>query len=193
MDPFSSRFIEILAVEQKPTKKAWYEGTADAVRQNLEYFIETPVDYFLILSGDQLYHMDYQHMVRMAQATNADMVIAALPIDATDAKRMGVLRVGEDDAVTDFYEKPQDKAILDRFLAPRSVLNRAEVDEDSERKYLGSMGIYLFKREALLNMLEHDIRDDFGKCMKGESTRISITGIGKTSGRSSPFTKPISP
>lgn len=163
LDPFTSGFIELLSSEEKPSKKCWYEGTADAVRQNLEYFIESPVDYFLVLSGDQLYHMNYRHMVQVARDTNADVVIASTPVDLSDSKRMGVLRVDEENRVQEFFEKPQDETILERFVTPRRVLDLVDLEVTSKRKYLGSMGIYVFKREVLLEMLQNDIRNDFGK------------------------------
>ncbi len=142
--------IEILGAEQKPGKNVWFQGTADAIRQNLEYLIETPADYFLILSGDQLYHMNFQHMVETAQEKDVDVLVATLPVTRKDAKRMGIMKIDEDQHIIDFYEKPQDDAILDRFTTANNTL-------------LGSMGIYLFKRSSLLKLLLEDMRDDFGK------------------------------
>ncbi len=149
---YGSGFIELLSAEQKPTHKNWFQGTADAVRQNLEYFIETPADYFLILSGDQLYNINFQEMMRFARATRAELVVAALPIDENNAKRMGLLKINGKKAITDFIEKPQEKEILDQYRI-----------SDSPNTYLGSMGIYLFKRETLFRLLKEDSRDDFGK------------------------------
>ncbi|MCB1118787.1 MAG: glucose-1-phosphate adenylyltransferase [Chlamydiia bacterium] len=163
LDGFSSGFIEILTAEQKPYTNSWFQGTADAVRQNLDYFVDTPADYFLILSGDQLYHLNFQEMMRVALTTEADVVVAAQPVDEAHAKRMGLLKVNVNDRVTDFVEKPQEKEVLDQFTAPLSILERANVSAKSGRNYLGSMGIYLFKRETLLNLLLEDNRDDFGK------------------------------
>lgn len=156
-DTFSSGFIELLPAEQRVRGSGWFQGTADAVRQNIDYFIETPVDYFLILSGDQLYNMDFQKMLRFAKQSNADLVIAALPISKDDAKRMGVLQVDDNSLITNFLEKPQEQAALEMFrVSP-------EIAPDAKRCYLGSMGIYLFKREALLKLLHQDSREDFGK------------------------------
>lgn len=163
LDSFKSGFIELLAAEQKPQKKEWYAGTADAVRQNIEYFVETPVDYFLILSGDQLYHMNYQNMVRLAMETDADVVVAALPVNGEDARRMGILKVGEDNLITDFHEKPKEKTVLERFALPHSLNEELGIDSSSNRNYLGSMGIYLFKRQVLLETLASDHYEDFGK------------------------------
>jgi glucose-1-phosphate adenylyltransferase len=163
MDTFSNRFIDILTAEQKHNTKAWYEGTADAVRQNLEYFIETPADYFLILSGDQLYNFDFKEMVGFAMEKDADLVIATIPVAESDAKRMGILKIDETNRITDFYEKPQEKAVLEQLKVDDSILENAGVEPSSQRQYLGSMGIYLFKRQALFDLLQEDPREDFGK------------------------------
>ena len=156
-------FIEILAAEQKPNKSQWFQGTADAVRQNLKCFIEAPVDYFLILSGDQLYHMDYRRMVAQAYATDADLVIGALPIDAQAAKRMGVLQVNDRDQITDFAEKPQTERELQEFYCDEELQKKLGIQTNSKESYLGSMGIYLFKRSVLLDLMLDDPREDFGK------------------------------
>lgn len=159
-DIFNSGFLELLPAEQKPTSKGWFQGTADAVRQNLDYFLEIPVDYFLILSGDQLYTMDYQEMVRAAKATDADLVVASLPITEQESKRMGVLQIDDSGVITGFHEKPQNKSQLENMEIPPS-LRKGSSKKDAN--YLGSMGIYLFKRDALLKLLEEDPREDFGK------------------------------
>lgn len=162
-DRFSSGFLEILSAEQRPSANMWFQGTADAVRQNLEYLVETPVDYFLILSGDQLYNMDFSHMVRFAKATDADLVLSVLPVGPEEARRMGILKVDHEDWITEFYEKPEKKSVLDQLECLPSVLHRTGVSPASNRCYLGSMGIYLFKREALFKLLKTDVREDFGK------------------------------
>lgn len=159
----SSGLVEILTAEQKPTKKSWYQGTADAVRQNLEYLLENPVEYFLILSGDQLYNINFKDMVSFAKATDADVVIAALPVNVQDATRMGILKVNADNYVTDFYEKPQDQVQLQKLRSSNAVIERIGVPFEKKRFYLGSMGIYLFKRKALIDLLNKDPREDFGK------------------------------
>lgn len=160
---FSNGFIDILAAEQKPTAKGWFQGTADAVRQNLEYFVEVPVDYFLILSGDQLYNIDFRAMVNFAQEKDADLVIASIPVNETDAKRMGILKVDDNDQIIDFYEKPKEVELLEKMRSSAKSLERAKVNSESGKQHLGSMGIYLFKREALIKLLAEDPRDDFGQ------------------------------
>lgn len=159
----ASGLIEILTAEQKPTQKSWFQGTADAVRQNIDYLLESPVEYFLILSGDQLYNINFREMLSFAKTTNADVVIAALPVNAQDATRMGVLKVNEDNFITEFFEKPQDRALLQKLRSPQAVIERIGVQSESKRNYLGSMGIYLFKRKALVDLLMKDPREDFGK------------------------------
>lgn len=163
IESFSQGFIEILGAEQKPEKTGWFKGTADAIRQNLEYLIETPAEYFLILSGDQLYHMDFQKMVLMAKQKDVDLLVATLPVNRKDAKRMGIMKVNEDNDIIDFYEKPQDDAVLDRLVTPPSVCEKMGLDAKTDRCFLGSMGIYLFKRSCLFKLLMEDMRDDFGK------------------------------
>lgn len=154
-DLFSNGILEILAAEQKPSQQDWYQGTADAVRQNIEYFLDLPADYFLILSGDQLYSMNFQNFVDFAVETGADLTIAGLQITAKDASRMGVMKTDSNHFITDFIEKPKDEALLLRLRQ----IDRGE----SAKPYLASMGIYLFKRQALLDLLREDPGMDFGK------------------------------
>jgi glucose-1-phosphate adenylyltransferase len=156
-DNFNTGFLRILAAEQKPSKQDWFKGTADAVRQNIEYIQELPVDYFLILSGDQLYSMDYSEMLQTAIKTDADVVVAALPVGVDDCKRMGILKTDERSKIIDFIEKPKDLSVIEHMkLSPGAT-------ENDSQMYLGSMGIYLFKRDALLDLLKEDLREDFGK------------------------------
>jgi glucose-1-phosphate adenylyltransferase len=162
-DSFSSGFIELLGAEQKHAKTDWYKGTADAIRQNLEYLIETPAEYFLILSGDQLYHMDFQRMLLCAMQKDVDVLVATLAVNKKDASRMGIMKVSDEHHIVDFYEKPKSDDILDRLKTAPDVLEKMGLSPDSGRCYLGSMGIYLFKRSALLQLLRDDPREDFGK------------------------------
>ena len=161
----SKGFIELLGAEEKPGRKSWFEGPADAVRQNLEYLEEIPVDYFLILSGDQLYNIDFQEMVNFSANTGADLTIASLPIDEKRARRMGLLKVNKRAQITDFFEKPSDKRTLDRFRIKDSdsLRKKTNITLSDATPYLGSMGIYVFKRESLFNLLKEDKREDFGK------------------------------
>jgi len=159
---YSTGFIELLPAEQKPKNKNWFQGTADAVRQNIEYFIDTPVDYFLILSGDQLYNMNFQEMMRFAKNSNADLVVATLPVEDKETKRLGILKINEQQQIVDFLEKPETLEAIKDFAIPKNVQDTFS-EEDASKRYLGSMGIYLFKREYLFKLLQQDSREDFGK------------------------------
>jgi glucose-1-phosphate adenylyltransferase len=160
---FFSSAIELISAEQKHTHKLWFQGTACAIRQNLHYFTETPAEYFLILSGDQIYNMNFQHIIDFAKETSADLVIAALPVNEEDAKRMGIMKLNEDYSVTEFYEKPQEQELLNQLRLPSNTLEKMAGGEIGKRQFLGSMGIYVFKRQALLDLLQCDPREDFGK------------------------------
>lgn len=142
--------IELLTPQETAQGKNWFKGTADAVRQNLDFITKNNDEYFLILSGDQLYNMDLLKMIDLAKKENADLVISSLLVEEEDAKRMGLLKLNKSNQVVDFAEKPQDPQILSAFKF------------HDERHWLGSMGIYIFKRAALLNILQEE-GDDFGK------------------------------
>jgi glucose-1-phosphate adenylyltransferase len=162
-DSFTGGYVELLPAEQKPKDCGWFQGTADAVRQNLEYFTEASADYFLILSGDQLYNINFQDMFRFALKTDADLIVASLPVHEQETKRMGILKIDKNQFVVDFCEKPQSKNLLEKLQIPKAFFSKCGVSENSDKNYLGSMGIYLFKREALLTLLRADQREDFGK------------------------------
>ncbi len=158
----SQRQIQLLVPEERNGQKIWYEGTADAVRKNLQYFNETSADYFLILSGDQLYNIDFRKMINYALEVDAGMLIATQPVNKKDAKRMGLLKIEHGSSkIVDFYEKPQEEAILEQYYTDTFTLNR--LGYDSGKHYLGSMGIYLFKRDVMFDLLKEDAREDFGK------------------------------
>ena len=160
---FPSASIELLSAEQNHGSKSWFQGTACAVRQNLNYLTELSAEYFLILSGDQLYNMNYQHMIDFAKETNADLVVAALPVNEEDAKRMGIMKINRDCFITEFHEKPQEQELLNQLRLPASTLEKIRRGNGDKRQFLGSMGIYVFKRQALLDLLQCDPREDFGK------------------------------
>jgi len=152
-DNFFPGSLDLITPEETPDgKRIFFEGTADAIRKNLEKILELPVDYFLILSGDQLYNINFQKMFNFAKEKDADLTIACLPVNEEDAKRLGILKINKDSYVIDFIEKPQEKKVLDKF---KSTLGK--------NSFLGSMGIYIFKREALTDLLSQDSREDFGK------------------------------
>lgn len=161
-DMFSSGFIKLLPAEQKPSNASWFQGTADAVRQTLNHLLETDAEYFLILSGDQLYSMDFTKMLRYARETDADLVIASLPVPEESVHRLGTLQVNEEGRITAFYEKPNDPAIIKEFRLSSASTENLKITDPS-KQFLGSMGIYLFKREVLVELLLKDTREDFGK------------------------------
>lgn len=156
--------IQMLVPEEREEGKIWYKGTADAVRQNLHYFTEIAADYFLILSGDQLYNINFQKMIQFTIDSEAGMVIAAQPVAEKDAVRMGLLKIEhEGSRITDFYEKPKERELLDQYYVDDSTLHTLGYDQHGDKHYLGSMGIYCFKRQTLFDLLEADEREDFGK------------------------------
>jgi glucose-1-phosphate adenylyltransferase len=159
-DPFGGGFIDILSAEQTEKSNAWYEGTADAVRRNLVHFHRHGHDYVLILSGDQLYRMDFSKIVDQHVAMGADVTIAAIPFPVSKVEGLGLMRVKDDLSVTEFVEKPKDPAIING-LAVGPVLQQ-KLAPASEKVCLASMGIYVFSREVLRDALDNNMKD-FGK------------------------------
>ncbi len=162
-DALSPGCIEVLSAEQRPGKSEWFQGTADAVRQNAEYLLETTAEFFLILSGDQLYHMDFEKMMQCTEQKDVDVWVATLAVGKKDASRMGIMKVNEDHHIIDFYEKPNTDPLLERMKTPKSILKKMGLNAHGDKEFLGSMGIYLFRRQALFDLLFSDGRDDFGK------------------------------
>jgi glucose-1-phosphate adenylyltransferase len=162
-DPFSRGFVEVLAAQQTNEAADWYQGTADAVRQQVRYIEEDPCREVLILSGDQLYRMDFGDLLRTHRDARADMSIAVLPIDAGQAPGLGILRVDDTGRVVGFVEKPQTEDQLRPLRTPEEWLARRGV-AGRGRPYLASMGIYVFRREALLDLLfAQPPATDFGR------------------------------
>jgi glucose-1-phosphate adenylyltransferase len=162
-DSFFPGCIEVLSAEQRPGKSEWFRGTADAVRQNAEYLLETSAEFFLILSGDQLYRMDFQKLMRCTEQSDVDVWVATLAVDEKEASRMGIMKVNEDRHIIDFYEKPKTKELLEKLKTPKPALAKMGLSTEGEKEFLGSMGIYLFRRSALFSLLESNPGHDFGK------------------------------
>ena len=161
-DIFSSEsFVEILAAQQTPTGAGWYQGTADAVRQNLAYFLEKPWKYFLILSGDQLYQMDFRELMADHLAAGADLTIATIPVMRRDAEGFGIMQTAAERRIVRFVEKPKEPSLLESLRSPGALLEDLGLPAEEER-YQASMGIYLFNREVLERCLDNNF-DDFGK------------------------------
>src|SRR5262245_37514379 len=147
-DNFSRSFVEILAAQQTPTDTNWYQGTADAVRQNLRDFLQYPYEYFVILSGDQLYRMDFRELLKQHLDTKADMTLATIPVEREPAKDLGLMHTDESRKIVRFEEKPKDPAVLDAMRIPPSLLRQLGRDPEAEL-FQASMGIYIFNREVL--------------------------------------------
>lgn len=156
---FGSAFVDILAAEQTPDSTAWYQGTADAVRQSLRHIGPFQSDYVLILSGDQLYQMDFNDMLEKHIAQGAEISVATIPVNARDASEFGILKKNEEGWITSFIEKPKGDARLGWESDTGDEMGK------QGKVYLASMGIYLFNRQLMFDLLENVFKDytDFGK------------------------------
>jgi glucose-1-phosphate adenylyltransferase len=160
-DNFSRSFIDILAAQQTPEGSQWYQGTADAVRQNMRYFLERPFDYYLILSGDQLYRMDFRTLLHQHIQAGADITLATKPVHRDQVSEFGIMQSGVDRRIVRFVEKPADDAVLYEMKISPELLRAIGSSEDEEL-FQASMGIYVFNREILVKCLENNLVD-FGK------------------------------
>ena len=160
LDMFSEGFVEVLAAEQTPDSSAWYQGTADAVRQAARHFKGMDAEYFLILAGDHLYRMDFNELLESHIEGNADITIAAQPVSASDATQMGILKFDDLGQISGFEEKPSAERLaeLGGSIPKGSIVGGTT----HEKPFVASMGIYVFNREVLLEMLEAP-GVDFGK------------------------------
>jgi len=156
---FSSAFVDILAAEQTPDNPTWYQGTADAVRQCLRHIGPFESDYVLILSGDQLYQMDFNEMLENHKKMEADISIATIPVAARDASDFGIMKKSDEGYITSFTEKPK------KDILPDWESDTGEEMKKKGRIYLASMGIYIFTRKFLFDLLQSEYKEetDFGK------------------------------
>jgi glucose-1-phosphate adenylyltransferase len=156
---FSSGFVDILAAEQTPDNPGWFQGTADAVRQSLRHLDKMDFEYVLILSGDQLYQMDFSKMIDAHKQSGAALTIATIPVGAREAPEFGILKSNNENVITSFIEKPKKE------LLPDWVSDTGAAMQDQGRHYLASMGIYVFNKEILYKLLNevHAKATDFGK------------------------------
>jgi glucose-1-phosphate adenylyltransferase len=161
-DPFSGGFVEILAAQQTLTSTDWYQGTADAVRQNLHYLHDPDLKYVLILSGDQLYRMDYRELIARHEATGADVTISAVPVASQEAASLGIMQLAQDGRVAGFREKPQTEEELAPVRTDPAWIDSQGI-QSRGRDCLASTGIYLFNRDVLVELLEAKPDPDFGK------------------------------
>jgi len=160
-DHFTGGFVEILAAEQSFSDTSWYQGTADAVRKNLIHFMNHDWDYLLILSGDQLYRMNFQEVIEAHQDSNADITIATIPVGRADARALGIMQIDAERRITRFVEKPKDQAVLDSLRVTPEWYERLGIHR-SDESFLASMGIYVFNRDLVGRLLDNN-HTDFGK------------------------------
>jgi glucose-1-phosphate adenylyltransferase len=160
-DQFSGGFVEILAAEQTFSDTSWYQGTADAVRKNLLHFLNHDFDYLLILSGDQLYRMDFRSIIAEHMEAEADITVSTIPVPRGQAGAFGIMQIDPSKRITRFVEKPKDPAVLDSLRVDPAVQEQLGLDPKQDYQ-LASMGIYLFNREVVLKLLDNT-HTDFGK------------------------------
>ena len=154
---FSTAFVDVLAAEQTMQNKTWFQGTADAVRQSMHHFLSHDFKYALILSGDQLYQMDFEAMIEEHKKNKADITIATIPVNDKDATGFGILKTNSEDKITSFIEKPSADLLPD-WTSETSAEMKAE-----GKNYLASMGIYIFNRDLLIDLMNNPDTNDFGK------------------------------
>jgi len=154
---FSSAFVDVLAAEQTMQSQSWFQGTADAVRQSMHHFLRHDFEYALILSGDQLYQMDYRLMLDEHIKKGAEISIATIPVNSKDATSFGILKADDKNVITSFIEKPEAKLLPDWT----SEVSKEMAGEG--RNYLASMGIYIFNRQLLIDLMSNPDTNDFGK------------------------------
>ena len=157
-DGFLKGFLQILAAQQTIENKNWYQGTADAVRKNLDYIKNLNVDYIVILSGDQLYRIDIRDFICFHKEKKADITIASKPINREEVKSFGILKIDKRRKIIDFMEKPQSNDLLDNLFHPSLYIGC-----DIDKNFIASMGIYIFNKEVLMEVLEKNMNEDFGK------------------------------
>ena len=157
-DHFSGGFVEILAAEQTFADTSWYQGTADAVRKNLIHFLNHDFDFLLILSGDQLYRMDFRNIIAQHIESDADITVATIPVTRRQSESLGIMQINEERRITRFVEKPKDPAVQDSLRLPREWYGRLGI-EDGQELFLASMGIYVFNRELLRKLLDNTLAD----------------------------------
>lgn len=160
-DPFSGGFVEILAAQQTAKHTAWYEGTADAVRKNMEHFLDHDFDFLLVLSGDQLYRMDFRPLILQHVQTGAEVTISVIPVNRREVSQLGILQIDSNQRIQRFVEKPNAPDVIESLKLPPEWQKTLGIQE-TEDQFLASMGIYLFNRDVIQQLLEGD-EADFGR------------------------------
>lgn len=162
-DHFSGGFVELLAAQETANPGTdWYQGTADAVRKNLRYFNQPNIDYVVILSGDQLYRMDYGDLIATHQNSGADVTISCMPVDRQAARGFGIMQLDDTGRVTDFVEKPETDQQIEAIRTDPAWIDERGINSNG-RDCLASMGIYVFNRQVLHEVLMANDNADFGK------------------------------
>jgi glucose-1-phosphate adenylyltransferase len=160
-DQFTSGFVEILAAQQTFTNTSWYEGTADAVRKNLIHFLNHDFDHLIILSGDQLYRMDFRPIIAQHVETGAGITVATIPVGRNEARSLGIMQIADNRRITNFLEKPKEDDQLDSLKLSPELHDKLGINGD-DKSFLASMGIYVFNRELIRELLDNPL-SDFGK------------------------------
>jgi glucose-1-phosphate adenylyltransferase len=153
--------VDILAAQQTFTNTSWYEGSADAARKNLLYFLNHDFDYLLILSGDHLYRMDFREVVEQHVKTGADITIATMPVGPDKARAHGIMQIADNHRITRFVEKPEEAAVLDELKLTPPMRSRLQIKAGGEA-FLASMGIYIFNRHLIRELLDNPL-SNFGR------------------------------
>ena len=167
---FSDGFVEVLAAQQTPDSPSWFEGTADAVRKYLWMFEEADVDEFIILSGDHLYRMDYSEYVQAHRDSGADVTLSVVPIGYKTASSFGLMKVDESNRIVEFSEKPKGEA-LEAMKVDTTAMG-LDPEQAKEKPFIASMGIYVFKKQVLIDLLrKYPDQTDFGKEIIPSSAR----------------------
>jgi glucose-1-phosphate adenylyltransferase len=161
-DAFSRGYVQILAAQQTLENTAWYQGTADAVRQNLRRLVETPCDCIVILAGDHLYRMDYRDMIHEHMEKEADITVAVVPVHTDKVREFGILRTDLDGRVTEFMEKPQEDGEIQMMAIDEAAFQQRGI-LPLGRSHVASMGIYVFNKDVLVDCLQDESMVDFGR------------------------------
>ena len=173
-DYFTKGFVEILAAEQREDCDVWFQGTADAIRRSFRHFTPYKPEYMIILSGDQLYKMDYRKLLGFHIDSGADCTVSCVACNREEAKEFGLMNLDDNFNIVDFAEKPKEDEILDKFRATTEVKEKFELNPNDD-SYLASMGIYIFNTDKLLEMLADESRSDFGKHIIPDSVKNGLT------------------
>ena len=168
-DHFTRGFVEVLAAEQTLSDSSWFQGTADAVRKHMGHFLNHRFDYILILSGDQLYNMNFHQVLTQHIRNQAELTVATIPVNREAVTDFGIMKIDEEHRIREFIEKPKEKEVIDSLKLSDATCQDLRIHATDEQ-FLASMGIYVFNRDVLINLLEND-HADFGKHIIPEAIR----------------------